>query len=158
MFHACGNHPDRYSIPSVGLIFPFTAALLWVWQRACGLCISSFRQPPLPLLGVPIALLPAFFISDDRHDRGDGVSLLRRIDFDLLAVNAIVHWSTAESLLAIGMLFLFYLVPVYPGISAGIWGYSSTISIFWFYQHYRRRGQLSLQPTPFSRVRSYASN
>jgi len=66
-------------------------------------------------LGIPIALLPAFFISwMIRMTEGLESPYYAGLILILLAVNAIVHWSTGESLLAIGMLFLFYLIACIP--------------------------------------------
>ena len=66
-------------------------------------------------LGIPIALLPAFFISwMIGITEGLESPYYAGLILILLAVNAIVHWSTAESLLAIGMLFLSYLIACLP--------------------------------------------
>jgi signal transduction histidine kinase len=67
------------------------------------------------LLGIPIALLPAFFISwMIGITEGPESPYYAGLILILLAVNAIVHWSTGESLLAIGMLFLAYLIACIP--------------------------------------------
>ncbi len=66
-------------------------------------------------LGIPIALLPAFFISwMIGITEGPESPYYAGLILILLAVNAIVHWSTGESLLAIGILFLSYLIACIP--------------------------------------------
>src|SRR5918995_6771533 len=62
-------------------------------------------------LGIPIALLPAFFISWMIFTtEGPASPYYAGLILVLLAVNAIVHWSTFESLLALGVVYVFYLM------------------------------------------------
>ena len=76
---------------------------------------TSFGSRHYRFLGIPIALLPAFFISwMIGITEGPESPYYAGLILILLAVNAIVHWSTGESLLAIGMLFLSYLVACIP--------------------------------------------
>jgi signal transduction histidine kinase len=70
---------------------------------------TSFGKRHYKLLGLPIALLPAFFISwmicvdpDARLSYYAGLNLI------LLAVSVVVHWDLRESLLAVGGLLLMY--------------------------------------------------
>jgi signal transduction histidine kinase len=91
------------------LLCSVLAAGLWILHMT-PLGIRYYR-----LLGIPIALLPAFFISWMIYlTEGPESPYYAGLILILLAVNAIVHWSTEESLLAIGMLFVSYLIACIP--------------------------------------------
>jgi signal transduction histidine kinase len=95
------------------------AGALWVLHT------TSFGGRYYRFLGIPIALLPAFFISWMIYmTEGPESTYYAGLVLILLAVNAIVHWSTLESLLAIGMLFLSYLIACIP------WNISKESGIF----------------------------
>src|SRR6266850_6880627 len=107
---------DRYVYPErwadfllLRLLCSGLAAGLWALHN------TSFGSRHYRFLGIPIALLPAFFISwMIGITEGPESPYYAGLILILLAVNAIVHWSTGESLLAIGMLFLSYLVACIP--------------------------------------------
>jgi signal transduction histidine kinase len=67
------------------------------------------------LLGIPIAILPACFIAwMIAVTEGADSPYYAGLILILLAVNAVVHWSTGESLLATAMLLLLYLLACLP--------------------------------------------
>ena len=72
---------------------------------------TSFGLRHYRLLGVPIAILPGFFISWMIFVTEGPVSpYYAGLILVLLAVTAIVHWSTAESLLALAVLYFLYFI------------------------------------------------
>jgi signal transduction histidine kinase len=107
---------DRYVYPDhwnnfllLRLLCSVLAGGLWALHN------TEFGIRHYRFLGIPIALLPAFFISwMIGITEGLESPYYAGLILILLAVNAIVHWSTAESLLAIGMLFLSYLIACLP--------------------------------------------
>jgi signal transduction histidine kinase len=107
---------DRYVYPDhwanfllLRLLCSSLAGGLWTLHN------TQFGIRHYRFLGIPIALLPAFFISwMIGITEGLESPYYAGLILILLAVNAIVHWSTAESLLAIGMLFLSYLIACLP--------------------------------------------
>jgi signal transduction histidine kinase len=87
------------------LICSVVAAAWWTLHQ------TSFGLQHYRLLGVPIAILPGFFIAwMISVTEGPASPYYAGLILVLLAVNAIVHWSTIESLLALGVLYLFYLI------------------------------------------------
>jgi signal transduction histidine kinase len=103
-------YPDRWAdfLP-LRLLCSVLAVGLWILHMT-PLGVRYYR-----LLGIPIALLPAFFISWMIYlTEGPESPYYAGLILILLAVNAIVHWSTGESLLAIGMLFVSYLIACIP--------------------------------------------
>ena len=87
------------------LICSLVAAAWWTLHQ------TSFGLQHYRLLGVPIAILPGFFIAwMISVTEGPASPYYAGLILVLLAVNAIVHWSTVESLLALGILYLFYFV------------------------------------------------
>jgi signal transduction histidine kinase len=86
------------------LICSAVAAAWWSLHQ------TSFGLRHYRLLGVPIAILPGFFIAwMIAVTEGPASPYYAGLILVLLAVNAIVHWSTIESLLALAVLYLFYL-------------------------------------------------
>src|SRR5919198_3386188 len=96
---------------------------LWVLHK------TPFGIRYYRFLGIPIALLPAFFISwmifvteGPTSPYYDGLILV------LLAVNAIVHWTTAESVIATVLVFLSYIIACLPwGIAKESWEFFNNI-------------------------------
>jgi signal transduction histidine kinase len=87
------------------LVCSGVAAAWWTLHQ------TSFGLRHYRLLGVPIAILPGFFIAwMISVTEGPASPYYAGLILVLLAVNAIVHWSTVESLLALAVLYLFYLV------------------------------------------------
>jgi signal transduction histidine kinase len=69
-----------------------------------------FGQRHYRLLGLPIALLPAFFIAWMIFEKdGPESPYYAGLNLILLAVSVVVHWSIRESLLAAGGVLLMYL-------------------------------------------------
>jgi two-component system sensor histidine kinase PhcS len=103
-------YPERWAdfLP-LRLLCSVLAVGLWILHMT-PLGVRYYRW-----LGIPIALLPAFFISWMIYlTEGPESPYYAGLILILLAVNAIVHWSTGESLLAIGMLFVSYLIACIP--------------------------------------------
>jgi signal transduction histidine kinase len=103
-------YPDHwYNFLLLRLLCSVLAGGLWALHN------TEFGIRHYRFLGIPIALLPAFFISwMIGITEGLESPYYAGLILILLAVNAIVHWSTVESLLAIGMLFLSYLIACLP--------------------------------------------
>jgi signal transduction histidine kinase len=84
------------------------AALWFVHTRPLG---QHFYR----LLGIPIAILPAFFIAwMIAVTEGPLSPYYAGLILILLAVNAVVHWSAIESFIAIAVLLLLYLIACLP--------------------------------------------
>ncbi|HEY2081660.1 MAG TPA: ATP-binding protein [Verrucomicrobiae bacterium] len=70
---------------------------------------TTLAQKHYPVVGLPIVLLPAFFISLMVY-RTDAVSpYYAGLNLVMLAVSAVGHWSVLETLLAVGSVILMYL-------------------------------------------------
>src|SRR4029077_17923238 len=68
-----------------------------------------FGQENYKVLGLPIALLPAFFIAWMISETEGPVSpYYAGLNLILLAVSVVVHWSVRESLFAVGGVLLMY--------------------------------------------------
>ncbi|HYG36414.1 MAG TPA: hybrid sensor histidine kinase/response regulator, partial [Clostridia bacterium] len=81
------------------------AGLLWFLHT------TAFGRKHYKLLGLPIALLPAFFISAMIWlDRDASNSYYAGLNLVLLAVSVVVRWGLVESLLAVGGVLLMYWV------------------------------------------------
>ena len=66
-------------------------------------------------LGIPIAILPAFFIAwMIAVTEGSLSPYYAGLILILLAVNAVVHWSTTESIIAIAVLLVLYFAACLP--------------------------------------------
>jgi signal transduction histidine kinase len=77
------------------------------------------------LLGVPIAILPAFFIAwMIAVTEGPYSPYYAGLILIILAVNAFAHWTTTESFFAMAVLFLLYLLACLP------WNISDTSGMF----------------------------
>jgi signal transduction histidine kinase len=100
------NRPDhRIYFLVLRLVCSVLAAGLWLLHS------TAFAQKHYKVLGLPIALLPAFFItwmicvdSQARASYYAGLNLI------LLAVSVVVHWDEWESLLAVVGVLLMYLI------------------------------------------------
>ena len=103
-------YPERFTdFLLLRLLCSVLAGVLWALHKTT-LGVRYYR-----FLGIPIALLPAFFISwMISITEGSESPYYAGLILILLAVNAIVHWSTGESLLAMAILFLFYLIACLP--------------------------------------------
>ena len=103
-------YPERFAdFLLLRLFCSVLAAILWALHK------TPFGVRYYRFLGIPIAFLPAFFISwMISITEGSESPYYAGLILVLLAVNAIVHWSTGESLLAMAILFLFYLIACLP--------------------------------------------
>src|ERR1051325_2816235 len=112
-------YPDRwaYFLP-LRILCSLLAAGLWLLHT------SRFGLRYYRLLGTPIAILPACFIAVMiAVTEGPESPYYAGLILILLAVNAVVHWRTAESLLAVtAVVFLYHLacLPWNIGKSTGI--------------------------------------
>ena len=103
-------YPDRwFYFLQLRLLCSALAGGLWfVHTRPLGRRYYRF-------LGIPIAILPAFFIAwMIAVTEGPLSPYYAGLILILLAVNAVVHWSTTESLIAIAVLLLLYLAACLP--------------------------------------------
>src|ERR1043166_2841916 len=99
-------YPDRwtYFLP-LRLLCSVLAAGLW-FLHTTALGVRYYR-----LLGTPIAILPALFIAWMIWvTEGPDSPYYAGLILILLAVNAVVHWTTWASLLAMAVLLLLYLL------------------------------------------------
>jgi signal transduction histidine kinase len=77
--------------------------------------IGTWGQRFHRFLGIPIAILPAFFIAwMIAVTEGPLSPYYAGLILILLAVNAVVHWSAIESFIAIAVLLLLYLLACLP--------------------------------------------
>ncbi len=91
------------------LLCSVLAGLLW-FLHTTPFAIRYYR-----LLGIPIAILPAFFIAwMIVVTEGPESPYYAGLILILLAVNAVVHWTTVESLLAMAILLTLYLLACLP--------------------------------------------
>ena len=91
------------------LLCSVLAGLLWFLHT------TPFALRYYRLLGIPIAILPAFFIAwMIAVTEGPESPYYAGLILILLAVNAVVHWTTGESLLAMAMLLTLYLLACLP--------------------------------------------
>ena len=112
-------YPERVNdFLRLRLLCSALAGLLWASH------LTAFGVRHYKLIGIPVAILPAFFISwMIQMTDGPESPYYAGLILILLAVNAIVHWSTSESLVAIIVLFLFYVLACLPwniGDASGI--------------------------------------
>jgi len=76
---------------------------------------TSFGVRHYRLLGTPIAILPAFFIAwMISVTQGPNSPYYVGLIVILLAVNAVVHWTTGESFLAMAVLLILYILACLP--------------------------------------------
>jgi len=113
-------YPDRvFYFLQLRLSCSFLVGIIWFLHN------RSFGQRFYRFLGLPIAILPAFFIGwmvfvteGARSPYYAGLILI------LLAVTAVVHWTTWESLLSVSLVLLMYMAACYP------WNIQSDSGIF----------------------------
>jgi signal transduction histidine kinase len=100
------NQPEhRFDFLVLRLVCSVCAGILWFLHT------TAFGQKHYKILGLPIALLPAFFITlmicIDTQARASYYAGLNLI---LLAISVVVHWDEWESLLAVAGVLLMYFV------------------------------------------------
>ena len=113
-------YPERWRyFLELRLLCSALAACLW-FLHTMPFAVRFYR-----LLGIPIAILPACFIAwMIAVTEGTDSSYYAGLILILLAVNAVVHWSTGESLLATALLLLLYLLACLP------WNIGKTSGMF----------------------------
>jgi signal transduction histidine kinase len=95
------------------LVCSALAGLLWFVHT------TALGQKHYRLFGLPIALVPAFFIAWMIHaEEGSTYSYYAGLNLVLLAVSVVVHWSVLESLLAVGSVLLMYSAVCLPKVTA----------------------------------------
>jgi signal transduction histidine kinase len=98
----------RENAQQLGLFLAFRlvcsalAAVLWYLHT------TPFGYRHYTALGLPIALLPAFFISAMIYVDGPTSPYYAGLNLVLLAVSVVVHWNVFESLVAVGSVLLMY--------------------------------------------------
>ncbi len=99
-------YPERWAyFLQLRLLCSVLAGGLWFLHTTAS-ALRYYR-----FLGTPIAILPAFFIAwMIAVTEGPDSPYYAGLILILLAVNAVVHWTTGESFLAIAMLLLLYLL------------------------------------------------
>ncbi|MBI4527578.1 MAG: response regulator [Deltaproteobacteria bacterium] len=112
-------YPERWAyFLQLRLLCSVLAGGLWFLHT------TPFGLRYYQLLGIPIAILPAFFIAwMIAVTEGPDSPYYAGLILILLAVNAVVHWTMGESLLAVALLLLMYLLACLPwniGKASGI--------------------------------------
>ena len=92
---------------------------------------TAFGHKHYKLLGLPIALLPALFITWMIYaGKGKTLPYYAGLNLILLAVSVVVHWSVRESLLAIGSVLLMYSIVCLP--SGSNWDLAIIFNNYYF--------------------------
>ncbi|PWU21906.1 MAG: hypothetical protein C5B50_00505 [Verrucomicrobia bacterium] len=109
------DHPDFLrSFLILRLVCSVLAGVLWFLHT------TEFGQKHYRMLGLPIALLPAFFISCMIYaTRDPGSPYYAGLNLVILAVSVVVHWSLSESLLAAGGILVMYFLAAFSQSAAG---------------------------------------
>jgi signal transduction histidine kinase len=111
-------------------VYPSRLGLFLVWRLACSalaglLCYlhtTTFGRKQYKLLGLMVALLPAFFISAMIYVEGGNPNYpvspyYAGLNLILLAASSVVHWSTIESLVAVAGVLVMYALASLPKAS-----------------------------------------
>ena len=103
-------YPDQwFYFLQLRLLCSALACVLWFVHT------QPWGQRFYRFLGIPIAILPAFFIAwMIAATEGPLSPYYAGLILILLAVNAVVHWSAIESFIAIAVLLLLYLLACLP--------------------------------------------
>jgi two-component system sensor histidine kinase PhcS len=93
--------------------------ILGVWL----LHSTPIARKHYPVVGLPIVILPAFFITWMVYKTGSASPYYAGLNLILLAVSAVGHWSMLETFLAVGSVILMYLVScMAKGLDGGKFG------------------------------------
>jgi len=93
------------------LLCSFLVGLIWYLHT------TPFGHKHYRMLGLPVAILPAFFIAwMIAVTEGSESPYYAGLILVLLAVNAVVHWTIGESLLSVAIVLLMYLTVSYPWV------------------------------------------
>ncbi|HKW30687.1 MAG TPA: histidine kinase dimerization/phospho-acceptor domain-containing protein, partial [Verrucomicrobiae bacterium] len=84
---------------------------------------TAIARRHYPLVGLPIVILPAFFITWMVYVTGSASPYYAGLNLILLAVSAVGHWSMLETLLAVSCVIFMYLTAyVFKGLGAERFG------------------------------------
>jgi two-component system sensor histidine kinase PhcS len=102
-------YPQRWYFFKLRILCSLLACLLWYWHT------TQFGQKHYRRLGMPIALLPGFFMcwiiaAAQGPLSGASSNYYAALNLILLAVSVVVRWNFWESILCVGAIFLMYLV------------------------------------------------
>jgi signal transduction histidine kinase len=98
-------------------VYPDHVANFFKLRLLCSLLVAgvwalhftSVARKHYPLVGLPIVLLPAFFITLMVYQTDAVSPYYAGLNLIMLAVSAVGHWSVLETLLAVGSVIVMYL-------------------------------------------------
>ncbi|HEX4265357.1 MAG TPA: ATP-binding protein [Verrucomicrobiae bacterium] len=98
-------------------VYPDHVAAFFRLRLLCSLLVAvvwalhftSVARKQYPLVGLPIVLLPAFFITLMVYQTDAVSPYYAGLNLIMLAVSAVGHWSVLETLLAVGSVIVMYL-------------------------------------------------
>ena len=101
-------HPQRWYFLELRILCSLLAGLLWYWHT------TQFGQKHYRQLGIPIALLPAFFMcwiiaAAQGSFSGATSNYYAALNLILLAVSVVVRWYLWESISCVVAIILMYL-------------------------------------------------
>ena len=80
---------------------------------------TAIARKHYPLVGLPIVILPTFFMSWMVYETGSASPYYAGLNLVILAVSAVGHWSMLETFLAVGSVIIMYsLACALKGLSA----------------------------------------
>jgi two-component system sensor histidine kinase PhcS len=97
-------YPD-YVRKFLGLRLLCSLLIAGVWA----LHSTPIARKYYPVIGLPIVILPAFFITWMIHITDSASPYYAGLNLIILAVSAVGHWSFSETFLAIGFIIIMYL-------------------------------------------------
>jgi two-component system sensor histidine kinase PhcS len=97
-------YPD-YVQKFLGLRLLCSLLIVGVWA----LHSTPIARKYYPVVGLPIVILPAFFITWMIHITDSASPYYAGLNLIILAVSAVGHWSVSETFLAIGFIIIMYL-------------------------------------------------
>ena len=84
---------------------------------------TAIARKHYPVVGLPIVILPAFFITWMVYETGSASPYYAGLNLILLAVSAVGHWSMLETFLAVGSVIVMYLAScVFKGLGTERFG------------------------------------
>jgi two-component system, sensor histidine kinase PhcS len=98
-------------------VYPDYAPMFLKLRLLCSLLIMgvwALHSTPIarkcyPVVGLPIVILPAFFITCMIHIADSASPYYAGLNLIILAVSAVGHWSFSETFLAVGFIIIMYL-------------------------------------------------
>jgi two-component system, sensor histidine kinase PhcS len=110
----------------LGLRLLCSLLIVGVWA----LHSTSIARKCYPVVGLPIVILPAFFITYMIHVTDSASPYYAGLNLIMLAVSAVGHWSFSETFLAVGCIIIMYLTSC---LSKGVVGDSFGVIFNNFY-------------------------